>query len=168
MTKTIITLLLTFYSVARISVIAYSLYYGVAALPFAVLLITSACCLVCFGAAVAQYRGRLRGSTLHSVLMLVAAAALANILILYLNPVNSITNVDLLVTGTFFDIAFYLGTLTLHFPVTPVEKRENPFVKAGNRKPVVPEDKELDELLRSIEGLPDEEDHDPHKDGEKD
>jgi hypothetical protein len=167
MTKTIITLLLTFYSVARISVIAYYLYYGVEALPFAVLLITSACCLVCFGAAVAQYRGRLRGSTLHSVLMLVAAAALANMLILYLNPVNSITNVDLLVTGTFFDVVFYLGTLTLHFPDAPMEKRENPFVKAGSREPVSPEDEELDELVRSIEELPDEEQDSHDGDGEK-
>ena len=150
MTKNIITLLLTFYSVARISVIAYYLYYGVDALPTAVLLITSACCLVCFGAAMAQYRGRLRGSTLHSVLMLVAAAAAANMLIVYLNPVNSISNTDLLVTGTLFDIVFYLGTLTLPFPDAPKREQESPFAKAGSREPLAPDDEELDQMVRSI------------------
>lgn len=119
MTKTIITLLLTFYSVARMSAIAYYLYYDIEGLPTGVLLITSACCLVCLGTAVAHYRGRLRGRTLHSVLMLVAAAAVANMLILYLNPVNDLGNTELLITGTLFDVAFYLGTLTLRLPDVP-------------------------------------------------
>ena len=78
MTKSILTLFLTFYSAARLSAIAYQLYYQLDRLPSGVLLITSACCLVCFGAAVAHYRGSLRGKTLKNVLMLVAAAAAAN------------------------------------------------------------------------------------------
>lgn len=116
MTKTIITLLLTFYSVARISAIAYYLYYDVEGLPTGVLLITSACCLVCLGTAVAHYKGRLRGRTLNSVLMLVAAAALSNMLIVYLNPVNNLGYTELLITGTLFDVVFYLGVLTLRLP----------------------------------------------------
>ena len=51
MTKSILTLFLTFYSAARLSAIAYQLYYQLDRLPSGVLLITSACCLVCFGAA---------------------------------------------------------------------------------------------------------------------
>lgn len=116
MTKTIITLFLAFYSVARISAVAYYLYYGIEGLPTGVLLITFACCLVCLGAVVAHYRGRLRGRTLKSVLMLVAAAALSNMLIVYLNPVNNLGNTELLITGTLFDVALYLGVLTLRLP----------------------------------------------------
>ena len=119
MTKSILTLFLTFYSAARLSAIAYQLYYQLDRLPSGVLLITSACCLVCFGAAVAHYRGSLRGKTLKNVLMLGAAAAAANMLIVYLNPVNDLGNIDLLITGTLFDVALYLGVLTLRLPDAP-------------------------------------------------
>ena len=151
MTKNIITLLLTFYSVARLSVIAYYLYYGLEELPPAVLLITSACCLVCLGAALAQYRGRLRGSTLRNVLMLVAAAAAANMLIVYLNPAASVTNTDILVTGSFFDIVFYLGTLTIPLPDAREPDRESPFARAAGPAPGGEEDPELDRLVRELE-----------------
>ena len=146
MTKSIITLFLTFYSAARVSAMAYHLYYQLDRLPSGVFLITSACCLVCFGAAVAQYRGRLRGKTLKNVLMLVAAAAAANMLIVYLNPVNDLGNIDLLVTGTLFDMAFYLGVLSLRIPDAPAR----PPVVPGRTAPPAPEDQELDELLESF------------------
>ncbi len=146
MTKSILTLFLTFYSAARLSAIAYQLYYELDRLPSGVLLITSACCLVCFGAAVAQYRGRLRGRTLKSVLMLVAAAAAANMIIVYLNPVNDLGNVDLLITGTLFDIAFYLGVLTLRITDAPA-RAPSP---GPRREPPAPGDEELDELLESF------------------
>ncbi len=116
MTKSIITILLTFYSAARVSAIAYHLYYGLERLPMGVLLIACACCLVSFGTGVAHYKGRLRGKTLKSVLMLIAVGALANMLIIYLNPVNHLENMDLLITGSFFDVVFYLGALTLRIP----------------------------------------------------
>ena len=145
MTKSILTLFLTFYSAARLSAIAYQLYYQLDRLPSGVLLITSACCLVCFGAAVAHYRGSLRGKTLKNVLMLVAAAAAANMLIVYLNPVNDLGNIDLLITGTLFDVALYLGVLTLRLPDAP------PPPHAPRRKPSVPGDEELDQLIASFQ-----------------
>lgn len=152
MTKSIITLLLTFYSVARLSAIAYYLYYGIEGLPPWVLLITSACCLVCLGAAVAHYRGRLRGATLRSVLMLVAAGASANMLILYLNPINNLGNTELLITGTLFDVVFYLGAVTLRMPDGP--PRQSPFPSAPLRRHKRPDpgpgDQELEALLESI------------------
>ena len=145
MTKSILTLFLIFYSAARVSAIAYQLYYQLDRLPSGVLLITSACCLVCFGAAVAHYRGSLRGKTLKNVLMLVAAAAAANMLIVYLNPVNDLGNIDLLITGTLFDVALYLGVLTLRLPDAP------PPPHAPRRKPSVPGDEELDQLIQSFQ-----------------
>ena len=145
MTKSILTLFLTFYSAARLSAIAYQLYYQLDRLPSGVLLITSACCLVCFGAAVAHYRGSLRGKTLKNVLMLVAAAAAANMLIVYLNPVNDLGNIDLLITGTLFDVALYLGVLTLRLPDAP------PPPHAPPRKPTLPGDEELDQQIENIQ-----------------
>lgn len=145
MTKSIITLLLTFYSAARISAIGYHIYYKLDRLPTGVLLITSACCLVCFGAAVASYRGNLRGKTLKSVLMLVAAAAAANMLMIYLNPVNDLRNLDLLITGTLLDIVFYLGVLTLRLPDAPARKKPS-----RKKAPAAPEPEELEELLEGI------------------
>ena len=145
MTKSILTLFLTFYSAARLSAIAYQLYYQLDRLPSGVLLITSACCLVCFGAAVAHYRGSLRGKTLKNVLMLVAAAAAANMLIVYLHPGNDLGNIDLLITGTLFDVALYLGVLTLRLPDAP------PPPHAPRRKPSVPGDEELDQLIESFQ-----------------
>lgn len=150
MTKSILTLFLTFYSAARVSAIAYQLYYQVDKLPSGVLLITSACCLVCFGAGVAHYRGALRGRTLKSVMMLVAAAATANMLIVYLNPVNDLGNTDLLITGTLFDIALYLGVLTLRIPDAPGKEAAAP-ARGG---PPAPDDQELDELLESFHEEP--------------
>lgn len=150
MTKSILTLFLIFYSAARVSAIAYQLYYQVDKLPSGVLLITSACCLVCFGAGVAHYRGHLRGRTLKSVLMLVAAAATANMLIVYLNPVNNLGNTDLLITGTLFDIVLYLGVLTLRIPDSPTPGAGHP-ARSG---PPAPDDRELDELIESFEDEP--------------
>lgn len=132
MTKTIITLFLALYSAARLSAIVYYLYGGIEGLPTGVLLITFACCLVCLGTAAAHYRGRLRGRTLKSVLMLVASAAAANMLIVYLNPVNDLGYTELLITGTLFDIVLYLGVLTLRLPDGPprryyqLRSREDP------------------------------------------
>jgi len=146
MTKSILTLFLAFYSAARVSAIAYQLYYQMDRLPSGVLLITSACCLVCFGAGVAHYRGRLRGGTLKNVLMLVAAAAAANMLIVYMNPVNDLSNTDLLITGTLFDIALYLGVLTLRLPDAPARAAKAP---ARGGPPAV-DDRELDELIESF------------------
>lgn len=122
MTKTIITLYLALYSAARISAILYYLYYGIEGLPTGVLLITFACCLVCLGTAAAHYKGRLRGGTLKSVLMLVAAGAVANMLTVYLNPVNDLGGTELLIAGTLFDVALYLGVLTLRLPDGPVHR----------------------------------------------
>lgn len=151
MTKSIITLILAFYSAARISAIGYYLYYQVEKLPVGVLLITSACCLVCFGAAAAHYKGRLTGRTLKSVLMLVAAAALANMLILYINPVNNLADIDLLITGTILDVVFYLGVLTLRLPDAPAARKERHREK--RRRPQ-PDDRELEELVESIREEP--------------
>lgn len=152
MTKSIITLILAFYSAAWISAIGYYLYYQVAKLPVGVLLITTACCSVCFGAAVAHYRGRLTGRTLKSVLMLVAAAALANMMILYINPVNDLADIDLLITGTILDIVFYLGVLTLRLPDAFAAKEEYPREKKRRRPQ--PDDRELEELVESIREEP--------------
>lgn len=146
MTKSIITLILALYSAARVSAIGYYLYYQVEKLPLGVLLITSACCLVCFGAAAAHYKGRLTGGTLKSVLMLVAAAAAANMLILYLNPVNDLEDIDLLITGTLLDLVFYLGVMTLRLPDVPREDRRR---EKKHRHPQ-PDDRELRELVESI------------------
>lgn len=145
MTKTIITLYLAFYSAARISAIVYYLYYDIEGLPKGVLLITSACCLVCLGTAVAHFLGRLRGRTLNSVLMLVAAGAVANMLIVYLNPVNNLGYTELLITGTLFDVAVYLGVLTLRLPDGPARR----YYEIGRREEPVPDE--------PTEELPDEE-----------
>ena len=147
MTKSIITLILTFYSAARVSAIAYYLYYQIEKLPMGVLLITSACCLGCFGAAVAHYKGRLMGKTLKSVLMLVAAAALANMLILFLNPVNDLANLDLLITGTLLDIVFYLGVLSLRLPDSSSERGQR---RGKGERSSPPEEAELDQLVEQI------------------
>ena len=77
--------------------------------------------------------------------MLVAAAAAANMLIVYLNPVNDLGNIDLLITGTLFDVALYLGVLTLRLPDAP------PPPHAPRRKPSVPGDEELDQLIESFQ-----------------
>ena len=147
MTKSIITLILTFYSAARVSAIAYYLYYQIEKLPMGVLLITSACCLVCFGAAVAHYKGRLMGKTLKSVLMLVAAAALANMLILFLNPVNDLANLDLLITGTLLDVVFYLGVLSLRLPDSSSERGQR---RGKGERSSPQEEEELDQLVDQI------------------
>ena len=144
MTKSIITLILTFYSAARVSAIAYYLYYQIEKLPMGVLLITSACCLVCFGAAEAHYKGRLVGKTLKSVLMQESAA---NMLILFLNPVNDLADLDLLITGTLLDIVFYLGVLTLRLPDSPSTKGQR---KGKGERSSPPEEEELDQLVEQI------------------
>lgn len=142
MSKTIITIFLAFYSVARLSAIAYYLYYGIERLPTGVLLITSACCLVCLGTAVAHCRGRLRGRTLKSVLMLVAAGAVANMLIVYLNPVNNLGNTELLITGTLFDVALYLGVLTMRLPDGPPPRYYDIRGRAAIGTEDIPEDED--------------------------
>ena len=78
--------------------------------------------------------------------MLVAAGALANMLILFLNPVNDLGNTELLITGTLFDVVFYLGALTLRLPDGPPRQR------TPRRDPPASDDEELDQLIESIQG----------------
>ena len=113
MTKTIIVILLSLYSLARLITGAYQIYTETLLLPYWVLGVSGVCCLCILAAGVALCFGKLRAGTLRRVILLNALGAAVNLVGLVLFPVNGLGTMDLVVTGTLFDILFYLGTLTI-------------------------------------------------------
>ncbi len=113
MTKTILVLLLSGYSLTRVLVAAFEIYAGTLHLPYWVLGVTAVCSLALLWAGFLFIFGRLRGGLLRQLIFLNALCALINLTGLRLFPVNDLTTADLIVTGTTFDILFFLGTLPL-------------------------------------------------------
>lgn len=113
MTKAIIVLLISGYSLTRLIMGAYQIYMETLRLPLWVLGVTGFCCFWALAAAVAFLFGKLKNRTLHLVLFLIALGAALNMTGLIYNPVNYLTVYDMILTGTFFDIFFFLGALTI-------------------------------------------------------
>ena len=135
MTKTIIVIFLSAYSLVRLIVGAYQIYAESLLLPYWVLGVSGACCLCILAAAVALCFGKLRSGTLRRVILLNALGAAVNLAGLLLFPVNGLGTADLLITGTLFDILFYLGTLTVRLQDSARNPRAGltPFNRLGGK-----------------------------------
>lgn len=137
MTKTIVTLALMFYSLARLLSIAYYTYYDILSLPPTVYLIATACGLICLVLAAVCWLRRVSGKRLRILLFFNALCACVNMLTVYFNPTNFLTNWDLLITGTFFDVIFFLGCCTIKLRDTVYQPGRTPYSRLGaknNRK----------------------------------
>ncbi len=137
MTKTIVTLVLMFYSLSRLLSIAYYAYYDALTLPASVYLISAVCALACLVLAALCWLRRLSGKKLRMLLLFNAVCACFNMLIVYFDTTPTLTNWDMLITGTFFDVLFFLGCCTIKLRDTAYQPGKTPYSRLGaknNRK----------------------------------
>lgn len=113
MTKTILVLLLSGYSLTRLLTMAWQVYDYSLRLPYWVLGVSGACSVALLLAGIRFFLGRLRGGTLRLLMLVEAAATFVILMGLLFFPVSNLTTADLIITGTTFDILFFLGTLSL-------------------------------------------------------
>ncbi len=131
MTKTMMLLMLTVYAQARLAIIALSYYYGTMRLPVPVVLLTTACALICLVIAWLCYNRKLGGATLRLAFLICAGVAMINMAVVLFAQVGSLTNWELVVTGTFFDPIFFLGSCTIPIRDSAGRKGLTPFSRAA-------------------------------------
>ncbi|MEG1687744.1 MAG: hypothetical protein RR022_08220 [Angelakisella sp.] len=127
MTKTIITLLITIYSLARLVSIALLFYFEKMRLPGGVLFCTVLCCLFCLFVCASCYLGRSTGNTLRLALLACSVAAMTNMVLVLTKQPGSLTTAELLVTGTLFDLLAFAGSCTLKIRDTRGLTGKSPF-----------------------------------------
>ncbi len=132
MTKTIVTLGLMFYSLARLLSIAYYTFHDMLTLPAAVYLITTACALICMALSAIFWMRRLSGKKLRMLLLFNAVCACINMLQVYFSPtIRSLSGWDMLITGTLFDVVFFLGCCTIKLRDTAYQPGRTPYARLG-------------------------------------
>lgn len=127
MTRTIITISIALYSLARLITVAGLYYYEQMRLPLAVVITTVVCCLLSLIIVGTCYLRRLSGKKLRFALFLGAAAACANMLLILLAQPGTLTTWELLVTGTVFDPLLFLGACTIKIRDTKGATGRTPF-----------------------------------------
>ena len=131
MTKTIVTLALMLYSLSRLITIAFYVYYDLTTLPPSVYVITVLCAGTCLVLAAVCWLRRLSGKKLRMLLLLNALCACVNMLIVYFDSTRSLTNWDMLVSGTLFDVLFFLGCCTIKLRDTVYQPGKTPYSRLG-------------------------------------
>lgn len=127
MTKTILTILIGLYSLARLATVAIIYYYEQMRLPFAVVVVSVVVSLLMLIIAGRCYVFRLSGKNLRFALLLGALAATANMVLVMLNQPGTLNYAELLVTGTVFDIVWFLGCCTIKIRDTRGKAGRTPF-----------------------------------------
>ena len=126
MTKSILTIYITIYSLLRIFSIGGLYYYDMLTLPLVVILITISSCIISLIIAYVTYTKELDGKNLRLSLFLFAIISIINVALTLLHQVDILHMAELLVTGTLFDILLFLASLTLHFGNDTMEDNEFP------------------------------------------
>ncbi|MEG0541913.1 MAG: hypothetical protein RR528_06265 [Angelakisella sp.] len=134
MTKTIITIFISLYSLARLITIAALYYYEIMRLPLPVIATTIICCILCLIIAGSCYLRNLSGKNLRLGLFICAAAALSNMLITLLAQPGTLTTLELLITGTIFDPLFFIGSCTIKIRDTKGALGRTPFARMAKQK----------------------------------
>lgn len=132
MTKTIITLIIAFYSLARLAAIGILYYLGGLTLPGPVLAITIACSLLALLIAGRCYLYHLAGANLRLALLVIALGSFVNMILLILSQPGALTNADLLISGTVFDLLFFIGSCTIKIRDSRGKRGKTPFSRAVN------------------------------------
>ena len=131
MTKTIVTLALMLYSLSRLITVGFYVYHDLITLPPSVYFITVLCAGACLVLAGICWLRRLSGKKLRMLLLLNAVCACANMLIVYFDSTRVISNWDLLITGTIFDVLFFLGCCTIKLRDTVYQPGKTPYSRLG-------------------------------------
>ncbi|MEG1942556.1 MAG: hypothetical protein RR049_01965 [Angelakisella sp.] len=129
MTKTIITILITLYSLTRLITVAALYYYEIMRLPLTVVITTVVCSILCLIIAASCYLRRLSGKNLRFALFINSLAACSNMLVTLLAQPGTLTTPELLLTGTIFDVLFFIGACTFKIRDTKGTLGKTPFSK---------------------------------------
>lgn len=131
MTKTLVTLVVVFYSVARLLAIIYYFYYDLVTLSMKIYTISGGCAGVCLVAAIIFWFYRISEKRLRGLLLFNTLCTCINIGILLLNPAYDLTKWDLLITGTVFDIIFFIGCCSIPLRDTIYQTGQTPYSRLG-------------------------------------
>lgn len=132
MTKTILTLLVTCYALARLVSIGSLYYLNTMRLPTAVVVLTLLCSLLSLLAAFRCYIQQRTGKLLRFALFVCGATALVNMILVSLAQPGTLTNVELLITGTVFDILLFAGSCTIKIRDNRGNRFKNPFTRMAH------------------------------------
>lgn len=134
MTRTIITILMTFYAVLRLVTVGSFYYYDTMRLPTAAVVITVLCALLTLFIVGRCYLYRLTGKNLRFALFLGAMGAAVNMIIILLDQPGTLSNPELLITGTFFDVLIFLGSCTIKIRDTRGKTGRTPFSRVTSQE----------------------------------
>lgn len=112
------------YALARFAATTIEYFSGVSELQLAVMIIAETVSLIGLVISGFWFAGKVSSRVVRSLLTLNSAAAIANIIITRISPINAgATMLDLLVIGTVFDLVLLFAALLMPMPETPVRHR---------------------------------------------
>lgn len=133
MTKTIITIFIALYSLARLVAIAALYYYEIMRLPLAAVVVAGVCSVLCLIITGSCYLRNLSGKNLRFALLLCGVAAVVNMLLTLLAQPGTLTTTELLITGTVFDPLLFLGACTIKIRDTKGAVGRTPFTRVARQ-----------------------------------
>lgn len=127
MTKTVISLYITVYSLLRLFCIVTLYYYDKMNLPTDVVAVTAITSVIALAVTLICYLKNLGGKILRYVLFMNACAVIMNFANVLIKQPGTLSNVDLIITGTFFDVVIFLASLTFKIRNTRYRKERSVF-----------------------------------------
>ena len=113
MIRTFLMLAITAYSVARLVIIGSMYYLDKMILPSSVVVITIICSVVTLIITALTYVKKLSGKKLRLCLLIFAITAIINMTLTYFAQPGMLSNLNLIITGTVFDVIVFLMFCTI-------------------------------------------------------
>ena len=132
MTKTILTLTVTLYALARLIAIGSLYYLDTMRLPTAVVAATVVCSLLSLLAAFRCYIQQKSGKLLRFALFICGVTAVVNMVLASMAQPGTLTNLELLITGTIFDPLVFAGSCTIKIRDNRGNQFKNPFTRMAH------------------------------------
>lgn len=129
MTKTILTIVITLYSLARLVFIAIAYYYNTMRLPLSVVVVSAICSALMLLIALRCYTLQLSGKNLRFALLIGALTAVINMVLITLDQPGTLSMSELVITGTVFDILLFIGSCTIKIRNTRGTGGRSPFAR---------------------------------------
>lgn len=153
MTKAFITIFLFVYSLARVAATIHAFAWGVMLLPAPVMAVTGVCVVFTVFAFIDMVRGNLRRRRIRRLLILTGVCALLNFAILKITAADGLGTLDLIISGTLFDVVFAAGALTLPMRDHPPGSRRKAGKKARIARAKRRKQRMEEELAQSLEQI---------------
>ncbi len=113
MIRTFLMLAIAIYSLSRLVIIGSMYYLEIMILPTSVVVLTIICSILTLLITLLTYVKKLSGKKLRLCLFIFAVTAIINMVLTYFAQPGMLSNWNLIITGTFFDIIVFLIFCTI-------------------------------------------------------